>query len=305
MSNVLRPVLFGERSSTGRVGADDGSAGIESILGLAADVHLRELSVSGARVQVRMVGTGPIGIVLLHGWACSSLYWLPVLKRLPVTEVTAVAVDLPGFGGSGVSRGPWSFEACAEVVGEVVRSLDLPTRTLVVGHSMGGAVALTLADRLPFEQVVLEGYCPMPPSLPERIERLRLLREEGTCGPWIESMVRSWCVRTMGPNDVAILAGVARNVSVEVLVRSMYCILEGVPLGVEVRQCKGSAWVFGLADSHREMSAVEAMAEELGANLTVMGRSGHTPHVDEPDAFVDFVMRRALGRPDGIDGDGS
>jgi pimeloyl-ACP methyl ester carboxylesterase len=57
-------------------------------------------------------------------------------------------LDLAGHGSSGAGRAAWSIEALAEDVATVVEALRLP-RVVLVGHSMGGPVALAAARRLP------------------------------------------------------------------------------------------------------------------------------------------------------------
>lgn len=87
---------------------------------------------------------GPQGapvVVLVHGAGGSRLLWPPQLRRLP--GVTVYTLDLPGHGRSG-------GEACTTIVGyaeAVVGFLDEVgvAHAVIVGHSVGGAIALTLA----------------------------------------------------------------------------------------------------------------------------------------------------------------
>lgn len=87
---------------------------------------------------------GPQGapiMVLVHGAGGSRLLWPPQLRRLPAA--TVYTLDLPGHGRSGGG----ACDTIAGYAGAVVGFLDEVgiERTVIAGHSMGGAIALTLA----------------------------------------------------------------------------------------------------------------------------------------------------------------
>lgn len=85
------------------------------------------------------------GLVFVHGAGGSHLNWPPQLRRLAAANT--YALDLPGHGQS-EGRGRTSISAYADFVAAVLESLGLEKATLV-GHSMGGAIALDLALRYP------------------------------------------------------------------------------------------------------------------------------------------------------------
>ena len=84
--------------------------------------------------------------MLLHGWACSRRQWaaqIPVLAR----HYNVVNIDLPGHGGADApAPDETSIEALAGYSGELLRALGV-TDFIVVGHSMGAAVAVEMARR--------------------------------------------------------------------------------------------------------------------------------------------------------------
>jgi len=80
-------------------------------------------------------------LVLIHGAGGTHLHWPAEIRRLPNFRV--YALDLPGHGKSS-GRGLQTIEAYAESVIEWLEAVGLH-RALFVGHSMGGAIALTLA----------------------------------------------------------------------------------------------------------------------------------------------------------------
>ncbi|MCS7178386.1 MAG: alpha/beta hydrolase [Anaerolineae bacterium] len=87
---------------------------------------------------------GP-AVVLIHGAGGSHLHWPAALRRLP--GATVYAVDLPGHGRSGGS----GRERIEEYAADIVRFLDRAgiARGVLVGHSMGGAIAQMAALMAP------------------------------------------------------------------------------------------------------------------------------------------------------------
>jgi pimeloyl-ACP methyl ester carboxylesterase len=86
-------------------------------------------------------------VLLLHGLGGFAAVWrhnIPVLGR----HATAIALDLPGFGRSSKPPGPYPLAFFARAIEAFRRALGLDRLTLV-GHSMGGAVALAYALEYP------------------------------------------------------------------------------------------------------------------------------------------------------------
>jgi 3-oxoadipate enol-lactonase len=96
----------------------------------------------GVRVRYRRRGTGPI-VVLLSGYAASSRCFDALAERIE-GERTVVAIDNRGAGASDVPRGEYTVEELAEDARAVLEHLSLGSAVLV-GHSMGGFIALRLA----------------------------------------------------------------------------------------------------------------------------------------------------------------
>lgn len=90
-------------------------------------------------------------IVLIHGAGGTHLHWPPQIRRLPDSKV--YALDLPGHGKSS-GHGQQSISAYAD---SVLTWLDAQkiSRAMFVGHSMGGAIALTLGLQYPARVLAL------------------------------------------------------------------------------------------------------------------------------------------------------
>ena len=102
----------------------------------------------GADLRVVEWGAGR-PIVLVHGITARSEEWLPVLGHLLADEhLRVVAVDLRGHGGSTLGTSRCDTDRLTADLRHVVEELDLRDAVLV-GHSLGGYVALSLASSAP------------------------------------------------------------------------------------------------------------------------------------------------------------
>jgi pimeloyl-ACP methyl ester carboxylesterase len=109
----------------------------------------RDVKASGVRLRVAVAGQGA-PVIFLHGLFVNHASWLPVRDALS-NQFMTVAPDFPGFGESEkppANRFAYSAEAFAETIADLYAGLDLG-RAAVVGHALGGAVALALAAHHP------------------------------------------------------------------------------------------------------------------------------------------------------------
>lgn len=103
------------------------------------------LKLQGVHVAYRMSGP-PTGspVVLIHGWASSNRMWDSLIAAL-ADEYRCVAPDLPGHGDSEKPPLDWyTIDRFTSIVSDLCRALDL-RRAALIGHSMGGTIALALA----------------------------------------------------------------------------------------------------------------------------------------------------------------
>jgi pimeloyl-ACP methyl ester carboxylesterase len=126
--------------------------------------------VHGYRRAFRYAGSGP-PIVLIHGIGDSSATWEPVLAALARRHLV-IAPDLLGHGNSDKPRADYSVAAYANGVRDLLGVLGVERATLV-GHSLGGGVAMQFAYQFP-----------------ERTERLVLVGSGGA-GPDVTPVLRA------------------------------------------------------------------------------------------------------------------
>ena len=119
----------------------------------------REIRLHGHPVAYYAAGSGPV-VLLIHGITSDADTWRHVVPLL-AEEHTVVAPDLVGHGGSAKPRGDYSLGAYASGLRDLMAALG-HDRVTVVGHSMGGGIAMQLAYQFP-----------------ERVERMVLVSSGG------------------------------------------------------------------------------------------------------------------------------
>lgn len=101
------------------------------------------LDAGGVMVRAVRAGTGDTTLLLLHGYGESLITWRAVFDRL-ASRTRVIAIDLPGFGVSGKPDLPYSLAAMTERLSSFLdRNVTGPV--VLVGHSMGGELAASLA----------------------------------------------------------------------------------------------------------------------------------------------------------------
>jgi pimeloyl-ACP methyl ester carboxylesterase len=105
-----------------------------------------QVELHGHTVGFRAAGSGPL-LVLLHGITSTSEAWREVIPRL-AERYTVVAPDMIGHGRSAKPRGDYSLGAYAAGVRDLLAVLGFERGT-VVGHSLGGGIAMQFAYLFP------------------------------------------------------------------------------------------------------------------------------------------------------------
>ncbi len=264
-----------------------------------------ELTLHGHAVTYRTAGSGPV-LLLLHGIANSSQTWERVAPALS-ERFTLIAPDLLGHGESATPRGDYSLGAHATAVRDLLTALGIEHVT-VVGHSLGGGIAMQFAYQFP-----------------ERCERLVLV-SSGGLGREVHLLLRAAALpgadyvlpfltssRLVGAGRQ--LGGLLRRVrlapggDVEVLAQgftaldnagSRQAFLHTVRAVIEPGGQRVSAHdrlalaslipsliVWGEKDSIIPASHGAAAHEAMpGSRFEVFPGAGHLPHDADPDRFA-------------------
>ncbi|MCW2983549.1 MAG: alpha/beta fold hydrolase [Conexibacter sp.] len=130
----------------------------------------QQIELHGHPVTYHQMGSGP-AVLLVHGITSSSRTWRAVMPAL-AEHYTVIAPDLLGHGRSAKPRGDYSLGAYASGLRDLLVALEIP-RATVVGHSLGGGVAMQFAYQFP-----------------DRLERLALV-DSGGLGSEVNLVLRA------------------------------------------------------------------------------------------------------------------
>jgi 3-oxoadipate enol-lactonase len=247
---------------------------------------MRRLMIGDRKVRVRDEGEHPRRppVLLVHGAGSSSVVWMDAVKRLAPRR-RVVAPDLPGHGQSDpwhdVGRDP-SIDLYRDAVGTVAAHLRLE-RVVLVGHSLGGAIALRTALAWPERVAALVLVCtaarmPAPLELIAALERDPLHMAE-----WMARL--SFAPAT--PRElVERWQAVAWTAPPETLLADLRAA-GGFNVSGELSRLRMPALVVGGMDDLLTPPALSKdLAEGLpNARLVLMPQAGHMAFLEQPDRF--------------------
>ncbi|MBT8261960.1 MAG: alpha/beta hydrolase [Bacteroidia bacterium] len=126
-------------------------------------------------IYYETAGQGP-ALLLLHGFLENASMW-DSLEKLVHDKFTVIRIDLPGHGRSDVYSEIHSMEFMADVVRELLKSMGVNSIS-IIGHSMGGYVALAYLEKHPetVRQCILLNSTTYADSADRKINRERALK---------------------------------------------------------------------------------------------------------------------------------
>ncbi|MGH8929895.1 MAG: alpha/beta fold hydrolase [Egibacteraceae bacterium] len=232
-------------------------------------------------------GDWPPDVVALHGWGRDRGDFRVALRGL-----SAVAVDLPGFGASPAPPEPWGSREYAGRLIAVVEAAGSPV--VLVGHSFGGRIAVRLAAMRPDEvrAIVLTGAPIARSGQPRRqpalayraIRRLHKARV-------LNDTLMEWGRNRYGSADYRQAQGVMRDVLVTVLQEDYQQDLRGLAQPV--------ALLWGTEDREVPVGVAEAAAALIGScTVEAVPGVGHDLPWRAPDRLRGAILgliRPAVG----------
>src|SRR5215217_3536375 len=108
---------------------------------------MEKVTRDGVTLAYEDVGRGDPPLVFVHGWTCDHTHFTPQVEHFSPAHRT-IAVDLRGHGESDKPEQPYTMEGFADDVAWLCAQLGL-SKPVIIGHSLGGTVALIVASRRP------------------------------------------------------------------------------------------------------------------------------------------------------------
>jgi pimeloyl-ACP methyl ester carboxylesterase len=266
--------------------------------------HTRAFLLAGPRL-----GTAPV-LWLIHGIGDSSRTWEEVLPLL-AAGYTVVAPDLLGHGASDKPRADYSIGGFANGMRDLMVVLGVE-RATIVGHSLGGGVALQFAYQYPerVERLVLVASGGLgaevhpvlrAAALPGASAAIALSVHRGLRLPALAAATLIARVGLLDPADVEetghVWQGLADRSTRQAFLRTLRSVIDVRGQSVTSRDrlyltaAIPTLLIWGARDPILPVGHARAAADALpGARLEVVARAGHLPHRSDPPGFAESLL---------------
>lgn len=273
-------------------------------------------TVNDHSIHVKEVGRADGQIALLiHGWSSSWYALSPLLPQLS-ERYRCLAVDLPGYGESPPGRETATIEGYADLMADLMRQVT-EKPVVLVGHSMGGMISLTLTLRHPelVERLVLlcptiSGHLSMfmnmfvaPLILAERLplaSGITILFEPQFLQLTDRLMRPSSFAERSGVNEQdykRLRADVRRRGQGRTRAECFWAMRNGDLRGKLSKINVPSLILWGMEDNTVPLRDASVVADEMpDADLRVIPKASHWPQFETPDITQRYV-RAFLNTP--------
>ncbi len=270
--------------------------------------EVKYVVVHGYRRAYRMKGSGPV-LLLLHGMACDSTTWSPVMDEL-AEHFTVLAPDLLGHGESDKPNADYSLGGFANGMRDLLTVLGID-RVTVVGHSFGGGIAMQFAYQFPerTERIVLVSTGGLGPEVTPLIRMMTLpgagvVTRVATAKPWrplvamsLRSLSQLPLMAVRDLNEAADvyekLAEPAQSLAIRRVART---VLDWQGQFVTMRdrayltKLMPVMVIWGHEDLVLPVDHSQNLPTMSTSEVHIFDRSGHFPHKDHPEMFTKLLV---------------
>ena len=245
-----------------------------------------------ALLHSRVIGKGPI-LVLLHGFLCSSLIWdriIPLFKK----EYKLILVDLPGHGES---KDVYvnSIKLMAELVFNTLGSLGIE-KFSVLGHSMGGYVAMEMAHQKvsSIEKIILLNSTPYADTKEKKNNRNRAIkavqdRHEIFVRQFIPALFSKENIVAC-KNEITCLQEEASKVNTEMIIKGLEAMRDREDYMNELAKHLMINLILGDDDPVVDANSLLALLSDVSnVNLKVINDSGHMSFYEQPEICSELI----------------
>jgi pimeloyl-ACP methyl ester carboxylesterase len=273
-------------------------------------LEVQYVTIHGHRRAFVKTGSGP-AVLLLHGMGCDHTTWEPVIERL-ARQHTVIAPDLLGHGRSDKPRADYSVGGYANGMRDLLTVLGIDKAT-VVGHSLGGGVAMQFGYQFPerTERLVLVAPGGLGREVTPIIRAVTLPGFHAVVGaltlPGVRHLVTGALRRAARADAPALrdldeIAAIVEHLEDPRARRALKHVVSAcVDLRGQIISMTDRAYltrempmcvIWGSDDQvipTKHADNVRRIADT--AEVKIVGNAGHFPHKDHPDEFVRTVER--------------
>jgi len=232
-------------------------------------------------------------LFFIHGLGSSSSFYYSIIPHLRSLGVRSICMDTYGSGLSTLSssdpEGKQSIQSIVEDILKILKDLNVKEKVIIVGHSMGGIVASTLASKYPdlLKGLVLLSAVEPSPALSQVFQkRIESIEREGN----LESIAASVPTVATGPDSTPLQHAFIRSLILSTSTRG-YISLCRVIAEAERPDCSKIKlpilFLAGADDYVVPLSTALDMFESYGTkdkdkSLQALRETGHWPCVESP-----------------------
>ncbi len=260
-------------------------------------MHQNDVALSTGRVRYWEGGpkTAPAILLLHSAYGDAPFSWSPIWEAL-AARYRLIAPDMPGFGAS-PAPDDVSLEVVAGVLHELLGRLGV-ARATVVGNSFGVAAAAALAGLHPeaVERLIFVNGVMLPPAS-------RLIKQAVTI-PALDRMISQMFYRSTfshkalrgsfphaSPEEFAAICEQIDRCGPRNFATVKACALNSGPAKRPIGAPVTLLW--GADDRLTPLAMARNLARTIpGAELVPIAKAGHLPQCDQPQAFVEQLVRR-------------
>jgi len=241
----------------------------------------------GVNIVCEVRGKGDTALVFLHGWCGDRAYWKHQVDAF-APDFRIVTLDQAGHGESDKDRKQWTTSSLAGDVEAVVKALGLK-RVVLIGHSMGGPVALIASKRMPETVVAVIGVDTLQDAefkMPEEVSRKFLESFEkdfkGTMRAGLGGMLhektdaelKTWLLTRAEAQDQKMALGLMHD-------------LTGLDMKKLLKEAKAPVRCINSAGGFQFFTptAIETNKKYADYNAVTIAEVGHYPMLEKPEEF--------------------
>ena len=251
------------------------------------------LKYKGIKVNYSSVGKGT-AVVLLHGFLENKTMWKPFISKLS-KQNKVVTIDLLGHGRTGCLGYVHTMEDMAEEIKGVLSHLRL-RRVVLIGHSMGGYVALAFAEKFP---EMVKGVCLMNSTSKADTKEKKINRERAieAVKNNHKSFVRISVTNLFRPKNRSIFKEELKKVKEEALkipVQGIIAALAGMKIRKDRTQLfqKGNfkkLLIIGKHDPVLDYNSLIKITRDTDIEI-VEFPDGHMSHIENKEDFLTSIV---------------
>ena len=249
--------------------------------GQAASTTATVASVDGSPIVYGVRGQGEPVIVFVHCWTCNYTFWDAQINHFSQRHRVAW-LDLAGHGESGSRRQQYTIQAFGQDVVAVINQIGAQ-KVILVGHSMGGPVAVAAAKQLGDRVIGIVGvdtfYTPFEsPVSQEKIAAFVKPFETDFHGT-SEKMVRSMFTPQADPAAIEVIAAKFSAANPEVGVSAMYELFnwKAQHISTDLKHFSDILYNINAAPTGKELPVNE--------HVFMVPKVGHFIPLIKPEAF--------------------